>query len=339
MRSHTANQLAPSDSQVAPLSSLASGKERSEPFETVVSFLKSLSDHVMSDVPRETDLLRDKASAWVRHISIGAPHPDNRHTIDRDFAGARRFVAHTLRDGHAVQMRTLNEFRDATWGLTSELHAIVTAERGEDAQLTQQANELRAAIQHGGVEALVTAANKLSRDLLQIVAARSGRNQAATLRAAERLPTVLDLMQRSSDLTYDPATGLLDQRALTQVAEQVHIMSGLANTPASVALLSLQDTGLLGSELDALMASLTPVLSRSFLSRNDVLGRHSANSFAVIGAGRDVLGAQQAGERAKAALEGAVEAATAGKKRLSINLGVAPLASPVSDAFASARRP
>jgi hypothetical protein len=322
---------------MAEIQSKETPETHSEALETAVSFLRSLSDHVVADAKAETEQVRAAAGAWVRHLSIGGVHPETKETRSRDFAGARRFASRTLRNHHAVQIKTNQELRQTTWAFAAELHEIVSAEASDDTELKAGLEVLKGAVAEGSVETLRQAANELTRKLFSLLMARNERHAVSVRRAAERLPAFLDLVQRGENLSVDASTGLLDLRSLVDIAERVHVLADLAKAPVTVSLITVADTGLRKDELDALMASLTPAFSRAFLSRNDILGRESEASFAVIAAGRDVANAQQAAERARALLLGAMEKENTWKN-VALSFGVAPLRVPILESFAQARR-
>ncbi|MCC6812172.1 MAG: hypothetical protein IT381_32425 [Deltaproteobacteria bacterium] len=310
-----------------------------EALDTAVSFLKSLADHALTDEKEQTRLVRQKATAWVRHLSIGADHPEIAQQTKRDFAGARRFVSRTLRDGRALQERTDQQFRDTAFSFASELHAIVAGDVHDDAQLRAGMETLERTADEGTLDELRVVTARIARELFALVAAREERRAQAAAHAAARLPDLLDVLQRSTSLSVDPITGFLDRDGLVEAAERVYLLGSLAEAPVSLSILGLQGDSLRRDTADSFMAALAPTLSHAFLSRNDIIGREGETSFAIISVGADVTRARQACARAKELICGAArdKAQELGLARMELVLGVAPLKTPVTSAFQRAR--
>jgi GGDEF domain-containing protein len=311
-----------------------------EALDTAAAFLRSLADHALSDDLDQQADVRGTSMAWMRHLTVGAPHPDDEKESDkRDFAGARRFVQKTMREGHAVHMRTSQQFRDTVWGFASQLHAIVANDVDEDRMLDESLNVLKSATEMGSVEDLRKATSSISRTLFAVMEQRRDRHEKNALAAAERLPELLEMLQRHEGSQLDPATGVLDQRALFAAAEKVHVLSSLARAPVSIVSVSLGDQGLKGQALDDVMAAVAPAVSRAFLCRTDIVGRESDDTFAVVCAGCDLATAERSAQRAKLAVQkaSADHAKQLGLTSLAPKGGIAPLSAPVAQAFLKAR--
>ncbi len=311
-----------------------------EALDTAVAFLKALSDHAVADERQHVKKVRELAGAWSRHLAIGGAHPNAVQSAERDYAGARRFVSQTLRDGNAAHLKTEQQFRDVAWGFASELHALVEAEAGDDLSLRANMAMLRGAAEGGNLDELRTITAKVSRELFSVIAARQDRRARAAAQAARGLPELIDVMQQDRELSFDPVTGLLDKKGLLAAAERVHVLSALADAPVSLVLIGLREFPLQGDGADVVMANLAPTVSRAFLSRSDILGREGQASFAVIAAGSDTTAARNAGTRARALLQTALQgnAATLGLRDVDLTLGVVPLAQPVTRSFQEARQ-
>lgn len=308
--------------------------------DTAVAFLKSLADHAVGEEKEHTKRVRTNASAWVRHLAVGAAHPDSGEQTPRDFAGARRFVARTLRDGDAVQQRTEQQCRDTAYGFASELHALVAGEADDEGALQLGIDTLRLATEEASLDELRVVTSKVARQLFAVVAERKQRRSEASARMAARLPDLLDVLQRASGASVDPVTGFLDKAGLLEAAERAYLLGSLAEAPVTVSVFELRDPRLRRDTTDALMASVAGSLSRAFLSRNDILGRESDNSFAVISVGADVARARQASVKARDAvsLVARARAAELGFENLEVVVGFAPLSAPVSSSFRMARQ-
>jgi diguanylate cyclase len=292
--------------------------------------LRACGEHAFDTHKHTGDAIRGLAEQWVRHILLGATHPQNARAAGRDFVGARRFVR-DLRTAEAEFVRSaLREFRSMIGSVFSNLERALTQDGDADSQMRVQLERLHKALAGSSLDQLRKEVSAVSAELSTTLTKREKRRveQLATLGTElKQLNTRLEETKRTA--ATDALTGVHNRRALDAFLERVVEFDGMTGTPAALLMIDVDNFKQLNDQHghpvgDAALAAIGASLSRTFLRKCDFVARYGGEEFAVIVRDANVSEARKLGERARSAIEG-LKLPDQPEIQLTASIGVATL--------------
>jgi diguanylate cyclase (GGDEF)-like protein len=294
--------------------------------------VRACGEHAFDTARHTGETMRAQAEQWVRHLLLGAAHPQNHSVKGRDFVGVRRFVRE-LRAAEAEYVRSaLGEFRSIISAVFRNIERALVVDGEADANMRIQLDRLHKALQSSSLDQVRKEVAAVSDELTSALTKRDQRRdqQLASLGAELRQLNVrLDETRRTA--ATDALTGVHNRRAFDAFLDRVVEFDGVTGTPAALLMIDVDNFKKLNDEHghpvgDAALATIGRALSRTFLRKCDFVARYGGEEFAVVVRDAGPGEARKLGERARAAIE-ALKVPDKPELSLSASVGVATLVS------------
>ena len=301
--------------------------------DTVADMLRACADHAFDTHAHKADDVRKRAEGWLRHLVMGAPHPDNGKVSERDFVGVRRFVRELRANELAFVRSALSDFRNLISSVFVNIERALLADGEADKQMRVSIARLRETAQRATLEELRREVQSVSGELSSLIGAREKRrNQELADLGAElrQLHGRLEETRRSAET--DPLTGVHNRRAFEAFLERVVEFDGMTGAPVSLLMIDVDNFKQLNDTLghlvgDLALSGIGKALARAFLRKCDFVSRFGGEEFAVIVRDTNSIEARRMAERARTAISSLkIEEHT--EIALSVSIGVATLQFP-----------
>jgi diguanylate cyclase len=298
--------------------------------DTVADILRACGDNAFDTHAHKADDLRKRAEAWIRHLVMGAPHPDSGRTGPRDFVGVRRFVREMRTQELTFVRSSLSDFRSMISTVFSNIERALLADGAGDAQMRAAIARLQSSAQRASLEELRREVQTVSGELSSLIGTRERRrNQELADLGAElrQLHTRLEETRRTAET--DPLTGVHNRRAFDAFLERVVEFDGMTGAPVSLLMIDVDNFKQLNDNFghlvgDAALGVIGRALSRSFLRKCDFVSRYGGEEFAVVVRDTNAVEARRMAERARLTIS-SLQIEGHPEITLSVSLGVATL--------------
>jgi len=273
----------------APLDPLAEAA-----LDTVVGMLRAIGRHAFEIAGMDLATFRQRCEAWAEHLAIGAEHPDAGDgdtgvpRSERDFPGARRFVARRRQDETEFIAQSLGDLRERIADLTERLATTLTQDQEGARRVAEQVERLRAAATTSSLEALrrevVTVA-----DLLSSLADQHGQRVRGQLSELDlRVATLSEELQEvKHESSLDPLTRVFNRGAFDRTFSRLHRVNSVSAQPSTLLLADLDNLKQINDRFghllgDEALRRFADCLVRNFPRRSDFIARYGGDEFVAI---------------------------------------------------------
>jgi len=301
--------------------------------DTVADMLRACGDNSFDTHTHKAADIRKRAEGWIRHLLLGAVHPESGKTSERDFVGARQFVRLLRVNELAFVRSALSDFRSLISSVFTNIERALVADGVDDAQIKATLARLRDSAEKSSLPELRRQVQSVTGELTSLIGVREQRRnkELADLGAELRqLHTRLEETRRNAET--DPLTGVHNRRAFDSFLERVVEFDGMTGAPVSLLMIDVDNFKKLNDTLghlagDAALTGIGNALSRSFLRKCDFVSRYGGEEFAVIVRDTNAVEARRMAERARSTIRNLAVDKYPGIA-LSVSVGVATLAVP-----------
>ena len=276
--------------------------------ETLADILRACGDHAFDTHAHTAEQVRKRAELWLRHLLVGAPHPDTSLSTARDFVGVRRFVRELRATELAFVRSALTDLRGMISTVFVNIERMFLTDGEGDAQLKASIARLHARAQAASLDELRNELQSVTTELSRLIGSRERRRseEVAQLGAELRqLHARLQETRRSAET--DALTGVHNRRAFDAFLERVVEFDGMVGAPVSLMLFDVDDFKHVNDTLghlagDSVLSTIGKTLARAFLRKVDFVSRYGGEEFAVIVRDTNLTEAQRMAERARLAV-------------------------------------
>jgi diguanylate cyclase len=272
------------------------------------TMLQLYGRHALDTAHLDADVARAKITDWMRHVTLGAPHPVHggeqaRGLTNRDWRGLVQFFGEHRRGEQQAAQTGMRELRDTVWAVVTSTHRIAETDVACGNAIADQLERVKTAL-HGTDPAAVRrealAAVQVVGTLMTQQREAHRREQAALAQRLRALGSQLEEARRET--TLDPLTRLANRKGWDEAIERSIALHSLSGEPASLLMIDMDhfkaanDT--YGHQVgDAALRAVGDCLARVFLRRCDLVCRYGGDEFAVLLAETGVDKAAILGER------------------------------------------
>ncbi|MCC6173889.1 MAG: GGDEF domain-containing protein [Chloroflexi bacterium] len=265
--------------------------------DTVVAMLRTLGRDAFDIFDVDAATFDRRCQAWAEHLAIGAPHPDEgsepsaprrASASERDWVGARQFVARRRQDECSFVSQNLGDLRVLISDLTERLATTLVDDRATDKQVTDQIARLRTVATGDSLDMLRRDVIRISETLAVVMEERSHRLQrqlvALDLRVAALSEELQEVKQESS---LDGLTRVYNRAAFDRTFERIHKLSSLSAQPSSLIFADLDHLKTINDRYghrsgDEALRCIANCLVRTFPRRSDVIARYGGDEFVAL---------------------------------------------------------
>jgi len=292
------------DDGAAYRSSAAPG-ELEEAVDTVAVVLRDLGRFASEVAMDQAERVAEDAERWAQHVLVFAPSPDGRVRPGerrRDWAGVRRFLGRHRRAEAERVAGSLRGLRSVVWAFIRSLRNAVDDE-ASDGAIRAQLDRLRAAALSGEPSRLEREALEVAEAIGATMARRSEELRRERARLGERLHTLgFELEEVREQAARDPLTGLMNRRSLDAFLERTVDLCALLEQPALLLMVDVDHFKHVNDTYghpvgDQVLRAVADALTRTFLRKNDFVGRYGGEEFVVVLRDAGIDGAARVGDR------------------------------------------
>jgi diguanylate cyclase len=302
--------------------------------DTLATVVRTLGEYALDREDVDTAAFTAKSEQWAQHILVATPAPGNQAAgsdARRDWAGVREFARDYCQSSSAHTRTVITDLRQVVWVFIQNLSQTVAQSANADERILAHLGRLESVAQ-------LASTGDLKREVLSTVVAvaqvmeerkRMDHERVEDLGATvKKLGQELESARKEGEV--DPLTRLYNRKAFDAFLNRTVELSQAFNQPACLMLVDLDrfkpinDT--FGHQTgDTVLSTLSDVLSRIFLRKNDLVARYGGDELAVVLRETTVADARSLAERllrAVRALRIEREGTSIG---LTVSIGVAEL--------------
>jgi len=279
--------------------------------DTLASVLRTYGRSALDTESSSAESTREACDAWARHALNGAPAPSEAANdvgpavpvTERSWARLRK-AFRDLRTGEVEhQGRVGTTLRGTVLGLVDVVHRAFEDGKGVDQELSVRARELREALASDDVDALRTAANRVTRSLEQSFEKREAIQDRAVRALGKRLRAVREQLREATRAAeIDALTKLANRAALDRRMEASITLAKFTGQAECLLLLDIDHFKVVNDTYghrvgDQVLEAIGECLARTIIRRNDFVARYGGEEFAVLLSDTDPEQATLVGDR------------------------------------------
>jgi diguanylate cyclase (GGDEF)-like protein len=274
----------------------ASGGTRLDPLteaalDTVVGILRAFGRHAFEVASMDLATFRQRCEDWAEHLAVGAPHPEAGSGVarsERDFPGARRFVARRRQDEAEFIAQSLGELREVIADLTERLATTLIEDQDGARLIGEQVERLRAAATISSLAALrvevITVADLLGRLVDQHGQRLRGQLIELDLKVATLSEELQEVKHESS---LDPLTRVFNRGAFDRTFTRLYRVNAVSAQPSTLLVVDLDNLKQINDRYghrsgDEALRRFADCLVRNFPRRSDFIARYGGDEFVAI---------------------------------------------------------
>jgi diguanylate cyclase (GGDEF)-like protein len=279
--------------------------ELDEAVDTVAVVLRDLGRFAVDIGSEGAEAIAGEAERWAQHVLIFAPSPDGRgRTGDRrrNWPGVRRFLARHRRAEAERVAQSLRGLRSVVWAFVRSLRNAA-GDPEADAQMRSHLDRLREAALAGEPRRLERQALEAADAIAGILERRAEELRRERARLGERLHHLgFELEEVRDQATRDPLTGVMNRRSLDAFLERTVDLCAALDQPALLLMVDVDHFKRVNDTFghpagDEVLRVVADTLVRTFLRKNDFVGRYGGEEFVVVLRDAGNASAEQVGQR------------------------------------------
>jgi diguanylate cyclase (GGDEF)-like protein len=289
----------------------AANEEFEQALDAFANVVRVIGRFAIDSPEAKAQQVQQLADHWSQHLLIRRPKPGDESrsgTPERDYRALVEFVTVQRKQESSHVVEAMSDLRQTVWAFIRSLSSAFADDAKGDALVTTQLTDLRNAAEHGSLEELRRAAVSVAASISAVLERRRDEQSRRNSQLGEKLVALgRGLEAPRSEQALDALTQLNDRRAFDEYAEQLAELRPFVNQPTSLLLVGLDNYQQLvdshGAQLgDELLCAFSRCLVRTFLRKDDFLGRFAAEQFVVVFPDTELKHALVLGERLPAAV-------------------------------------
>ncbi|MCA9592675.1 MAG: GGDEF domain-containing protein [Myxococcales bacterium] len=254
--------------------------------DTIAQILRSIGKNAIGSEERSSQAVRAEYDGWAQKLLIG--NREDEAGGARDYRGVRRFVGQERSEEHSYVTRTLSSLREAVSEFGRAVTTGVSADRREDGEVRTALGGLMDALGGSDPDRIAREATAVAGVVQRALDSRARRQEQQIDRLRSHVRVLQEQLEAARhQATKDKVTGLFNSAAFMDHLERVTELSLLMDREPILVLVHVDAFDRLFDEhgqerADTLMRTLSDVLVRHFLRREDLLARLEGERFAVL---------------------------------------------------------
>jgi diguanylate cyclase (GGDEF)-like protein len=273
---------------------IASDRNVEGALDTAVAFLRAFGRHAFELAGTDTASFRRRCEAWAEHLSIGGAHPDADANAalpqagQRDWAGARRFVARRRQEEAELITEGLADLREVVADLTERLATTLSEDEESVRQVTVQVDSLRTAVAIDSLDGLRREVASTASLLSGLIQQQSERIQGQIRALDQRVLKLSEELQEvKHESSLDSLTRVYNRGAFDRAFHRLHRLASMSEQPSSILIADLDFLKEINDRFghrsgDEALRHFADGLVRSFPRRTDFIARYGGDEFVAI---------------------------------------------------------
>ena len=259
--------------------------------DTVVGVLRAFGRHAFEIASMDLATFRQRCEAWAEHLAIGAPHPEARSGVgrgERDFPGARRFVARRRQDEAEFIAQSLGDLREVIADLTERLATTLIEDQEGARQVGEQVERLRAAATTSSLAALRQEVTAVADLLSRLVDQHGQRLRGQLIELDLKVATLSEELQEvKHESSLDPLTRVFNRGAFDRTFSRLYRVNSVSAQPSTLMVADLDNLKQINDRFghrsgDEALRRFADCLVRNFPRRSDFIARYGGDEFVAI---------------------------------------------------------
>ncbi len=259
--------------------------------DTVVGILRAFGRHAFEVAGVDLATFRQRCEAWAEHLAIGAPHPEAGSGIarsERDFPGARRFVARRRQDEAEFIAQSLGDLREVIADLTERLATTLIEDQEGARQVGEQVERLRAATKTDSLVALRQEVTAVADLLGRLVDQHGQRLRGQLIELDLKVATLSEELQEvKHESSLDPLTRVFNRGAFDRTFSRLFRVNSVSAQPSTLLVADLDNLKQINDRYghrsgDEALRRFADCLVRNFPRRSDFIARYGGDEFVAI---------------------------------------------------------
>lgn len=236
----------------------------------------------------DSDAIRRNCDDWAKHLLSGSPPPGRKPTRERDWKGARRFVADQRQDERKFVESSLRDLRGVIWEFVHGLSSAVVKDKESDEHVSQHLGRLKTAVQGNSVEDLKREILSAVQSISQAIDSRQQRQVAQMRQLGERLRRMRsELSEARKKMEMDALTGLFNRGAFDEQLQRTADLSILSGQAACLLMVDADHFKKINDSYghpagDAVLKELADRCVRNFPRKTDFVARYGGEEIGII---------------------------------------------------------
>lgn len=267
--------------------------EADKALDTVAHLLRTYGQFAFDTDEFEAGELRAASDQWASRILVGAPkgqvdEDTGPPSVNRDWTGVRHFMRQHREIEGAYVGRSMGNLRQAIQTFAQCLSSAVHEDQAEDAVVEGSMAKLAVALASKDTDGVRQTAADLVTTVRDAIQKRRVREQQQLELLSERLSSLKgELTQARVEAQTDALTKLSNRAAFDEHVERLSDLGLLFSHPPCLLLLDLDHFKAINDEFghpagDAVLVEVGKCLTRTFLRKQDFVGRYGGEEFAAL---------------------------------------------------------
>jgi diguanylate cyclase (GGDEF)-like protein len=262
--------------------------------DTVAAFLRAFGQYAFDLDEVDASTTRERCEQWARHVLVGTRRPGEEGDAvsvaakQRDWVGARQFVAHHRRQENAYVTHTLKAMRKIVWSFVHNLGHALMEERASDRGVMEQLNRLKVAIESPSVERLKREAMAAVNLIEQSIEVRKQRQRAQMEELGARLKAMRqELEEARREMALDALTRLYNRSAFDEQLARTVDLNLFSGQAACLLMIDIDHFKNINDTFghpagDDVLRRVADCCTRVFPRKTDFVARYGGEEFAAI---------------------------------------------------------
>ena len=206
----------------------------------------------------------------------------------RQWSAVRRFFADRRREEKIFIDRTMGDYRDAVEQLVGSLDEICRQGDRTEARVTDSLSHVLRVLEAGELPRIRQAFSS-AMDSINSAFEEQKRQYEQQIESLQSSMSSLreDLLAAHEEMKLDPLTNIYNRRAFDTSIERFINLHSIVNQPVSLVMIDVDNFKTINDTLghaagDDLLCTISDLMSRAFIRKNDLICRYGGDEFAVI---------------------------------------------------------
>lgn len=262
--------------------------------DTIVSVVRALGRFAFDLDSEPAEQFRKRCQRWIDHLTLGKALEGEEELAEPMALGQRQFKAFV--DFFVTRRRlefdhlssTASELRSVAVDLIGNLRRAVVDDTRDDDTIAAELSELTEAVQSDSLTEIRKRVERAQSKIGEAIDRRRERQQKQVEELGDKLKTMGASLYRAEQQSREDAlTGVYNRRAFDEALPRYLDLCGVANQPTALLLVDLDHFKRLNDTHghqagDAVLEAMGRCLLRTFVRKNDFVGRYGGEEFVVI---------------------------------------------------------